>query len=85
MVNKLWTFGGKGAPGREETKADKVDKGEFVRFALLNIGTLLLSIGLLYALKAGMGLDPLLAKIGVTAVTVVVNYVGSKLWVFRGQ
>ena len=85
VVNKLWTFGGKGAAGAENRKAGKVDKKEFARFVLVNIGTLLLSIVLLYVLKTGLGLHPLIAKIGVTAITVVVNYIGSKLWVFRSQ
>ncbi|RAV06651.1 GtrA family protein [Paenibacillus sp. YN15] len=85
VVNKLWTFGGKAALGGEKANAGKVDKGEFARFVLVNLATLLLSIGLLYILKTGLGFHPLVAKIGVTAVTVVVNYIGSKLWVFRGQ
>ncbi len=85
VVNKLWTFGGKGTAGEENRKAGRVDKGEFARFVLVNIGTLLLSIALLYVLKTGLSLHPLIAKIGVTAVTVVVNYIGSKLWVFRGK
>lgn len=85
VVNKLWTFGGKPEAGGENPKAAKVDKGEFARFVLVNIGTLLLSIALLYVLKTGLGFHPLVAKIGVTAVTVVVNYIGSKLWVFRSR
>lgn len=94
MVNKLWTFGGgRGAPGKAATPpgspgtpgAARSDKGEFVRFAVVNVFTLLLSIVLLYTLKTGLQVDPLIAKIGVTAVTVVVNYIGSKLWVFRGK
>lgn len=85
VVNKLWTFGGKGNGGTENRKAVTVDKGEFARFVLVNIGTLLLSIALLYVLKTGLGFHPLIAKIGVTAVTVVVNYIGSKLWVFRSR
>lgn len=86
VVNKLWTFGGgKGAASTETRKAGKVDKREFARFAVVNIGTLLLSVALLYVLKTGLGFHPLVAKIGVTAVTVVVNYIGSKLWVFRSR
>lgn len=86
VVNKLWTFNGKGPSGQENAAAaGKVDKEEFGRFVLLNVGTLLLSIGMLYVLKTGLSFHPLVAKIGVTAVTVVVNYVGSKLWVFRGK
>lgn len=85
VVNKLWTFGAKGTAGGEQQQTVKVDKGEFARFALVNIGTLLLSIALLYVLKTRLGFHPLVAKIGVTAVTVVVNYIGSKLWVFRSR
>lgn len=84
VVNKLWTFKGvKEGEAAGKAASLTADRGEFVRFMLLNAGTLLLSLVLLYWLKSGLGLPALLAKLLVTGVTVVVNYIGSKLWVFR--
>jgi putative flippase GtrA len=84
VVNKLWTFN-KGKEGGQTGKAAPLtaNRAEFVRFAVLNAGTLLLSLALLYLLKSGLELPALLAKLLVTVVTVMVNYIGSKLWVFR--
>ncbi|MNI87017.1 GtrA-like protein [compost metagenome] len=92
VVNKLWTFKGQRPIREEEADQGNAESGnkrlsanrrEFLRFALLNGGTLLLSLVLLYALKSGLGLHALIAKLLVTGVTVVANYIGSKLWVFR--
>lgn len=75
VVNKLWTFKGAGSKSG--------NRKEFIRFVAVNLGSLLLSLVLLYALKSGLGMPALLAKLLVTGVTVIVNYAGSKLWVFR--
>lgn len=85
VVNKLWTFKGAGlSPEKGGSTGGRKDSGEFLRFMAVNIGTLLLSLLFLYILKSGLGLNALLAKLLVTGVTVIVNYIGSKLWVFRG-
>lgn len=73
FVNKFWTFGDKSSRGG----------GQFVRFVLLNGTTLCVSLGLLYVLTDRLHLHPLAGKLLVTVVTVVINYAGSKLWVFR--
>lgn len=72
LVNKCWTF-----------QDRRSGVGQFVRFALLNGGTLLLSLGLLYVFADGLGFDPLLSKGVVTLFTVVANFAGSRWWVFR--
>jgi putative flippase GtrA len=82
IVNKLWTFRVRSSPSAGSRYKHGI-KAEFIRFLLLNLATLLLSITLLYLLKDGLGIQALAAKLLVTAVTVVVNYAGSKLWVFR--
>jgi putative flippase GtrA len=92
VVNKLWTFKGQvhdnekakgGSASASRGTGFSANRGEFLRFVLLNAATLLLSLLLLYMLKSGLGLHALLAKLLVTGVTVVANYIGSKLWVFR--
>lgn len=84
VVNKFWTFKSTNSgAGATADKSVSRGAGEFFRFVLLNVGTLLLSLVCLYGLKTGLGLHELLAKLLVTGVTVVVNYVGSKLWVFH--
>lgn len=78
-VNKLWTFRGQGSARGDRRRLG----GELLRFVALNGASLLLSLALLYLLKDGLGFPALLAKLLVTVCTVVVNYAGSKLWVFR--
>lgn len=58
---------------------------QFVRFAALNLGVLLLSLALLFVLVSVIELSPLVSKLMVTAVTVIVNFVGSRKWVFVKQ
>lgn len=85
VVNKLWTFKGQehGQGDGRKAKAGGFDRKEFIRFAGLNGATLLLSLLLLYGFKSGLGLNSFLAKLAVTGFTVLANYAGSKLWVFR--
>lgn len=73
FVNKYWTFGERTSQGGGR---------QFVRFALLNGATLSASLGLLYMFTGRLHLHPLAGKLLVTAVTVVLNFAGSKLWVF---
>lgn len=76
FVNKFWTFGERGS--REQSG----NRGQFFRFAVLNGFSLALSLVLLYIMSHMMGLHPLLSKVVVTGFTTVVNFAGSKLWVF---
>ncbi|WP_438445935.1 GtrA family protein [Gorillibacterium sp. sgz5001074] len=79
IVNRSWTF--RRAEGSE---AESRRMGEeFVRFLILNVGTLLLSLAVLYLLKDGLDIPTPVAKVLLTGFTVAANYVGSKLWVFR--
>ncbi|WJH34895.1 GtrA family protein [Paenibacillus sp. CC-CFT747] len=75
LLNRSWTF-------RERQGARGA---QAVRFLLLNAVTLGLSLLLLYAFKTGLGLHPMAAKVIVTIFTTLVNFAGSKLWVFRAE
>lgn len=72
FLNRSWTFRSK----------DRVFSAQLVRFAVANLVVLLLSV-LLIELLVCWGLGVLVAKLLVTAVTMVINFVLSRLWVFR--
>ncbi|TCM88605.1 putative flippase GtrA [Paenibacillus sp. BK033] len=78
-LNSLITF--KGASKKEG--AVKAGSGRAVRFILLNAAVLGVSMLLLYELTETVGLGPLTAKLLATVVTVVLNFAGSKWWVFK--
>ncbi|MFX3631643.1 MAG: GtrA family protein [Candidatus Pristimantibacillus sp.] len=67
----------------EERTGTSFDRGQMIRFVSLNLGVLSLSLVLLYVLTDILGANALLAKFVVTCLTVLLNFVGSKKWVFR--
>jgi putative flippase GtrA len=73
LLNKYWTFAQKG----------RVHPKQAVRFIVLNICTLLLSLGLLALFADRLHLSLWLAKLLATGVTMVFSYAGNKLWVFQ--
>lgn len=71
ICNKYWTFGQKKRSGRQ-----------LVLFIILNLAVF--GLGLVcYKLLAGYNIDGLPAKIITTPVTLIVNFLGNKLIVFR--
>lgn len=74
VVNRSWTF---------QTK-ERFFSGEMVRFLTLGGLMLALSTGLLY-LFTHLGLSGMIAKLITTGLVLVVNFLLSKLWVFRSQ
>ncbi|WP_336776654.1 GtrA family protein [Paenibacillus sp. MMO-58] len=79
VLNSLITF--KGASKRDSEY--KADRGRAIRFILLNAAVLGVSMLLLYELTKAAGLGPFTAKLLATGVTVVLNFAGSKWWVFK--
>jgi putative flippase GtrA len=73
LLNKYWTFAQKG----------RVQPKQAVRFIVLNLCTLLLSLGLLALFADRLHRSLWLAKLLATGITTVFNYVGNKLWVFQ--
>jgi putative flippase GtrA len=73
--NRSWTF-------RTE---ERFFSSTLARFLALNLSMLLFSTGILYlAINLG-GLPKIPAKITATGVTMVVNFLVSRFWVFRRQ
>lgn len=63
----------------------RTDWAQALKFLAVNLVSLGVSIVLLGFLKERLGLNALVAKVLVTAVTTLLNFVGSKLWVFRAE
>ena len=72
-LNKKWTF----------QQKERLDKGQLVRFVLVNLLALGVSSGLLYLLREGLFMNLYGAKLLATAGSQIVNFVGNKLLVFR--
>jgi putative flippase GtrA len=71
-LNKYWTFAQKG----------RLEPKQAIRFALLNLGSLLLSLALLVFFRDQWMMKVLVAKLLTTVITTLLNYAGNKLWVF---
>ncbi|WP_052339474.1 GtrA family protein [Gorillibacterium massiliense] len=99
LLNKYWTFRHKktgeqeipapisnyqtSAPRSGFARPSRSSWLQALRFAILNAANLGLSVLLLGLFTSRMGLSSLAAKAVVTVFTMLVNFAGSKLWVFR--
>lgn len=72
FFNRRWTF----------RMAGKTRIVELARFIAVNGFSLLASAGLLYILHDANHLDLGISKIAATGVSVILNFIGSRLWVF---
>jgi len=75
IMNKLWTF---------ESKKSKIGTHvQLVKFALVNLASLVLSLIGMKILNGNLEINKYYAKVAVTALTQIVNYLGYKIWVFK--
>lgn len=75
LLNKYWTFQKKNVPGR----------AEIFKFITVNALALLVSSISLYVASHYLGLNMLICKTIATGMSFVVNYAGSKFWVFKDE
>lgn len=75
--NKKVTF-------RDRDRGNKkgFDRMQLVRFIVLNLVVLGISVLLIHILTDSLGIQVLIAKVLVTFVTVIINFFGSRKWVF---
>ncbi|USB32345.1 GtrA family protein [Paenibacillus sp. YPG26] len=76
ILNSRWTF-------REERNQNRKD--ELLRFVLVNLAALTISTFVLNTLSASTGMNLALCKLAATAVSILVNYAGSRYLVFGQQ
>lgn len=77
ILNKKVTF-----RDRQKAEQPSFDRMQLVKFILLNLVSLGVSLVLMHVLADRLGMQVLLSKVLVTGVTVVINFVGSRKWVF---
>jgi len=73
FINKNWTFG----------KRRNYNKPETLRFIIVNLSSLAISTLGLYLLYDLAGINEYISKIIVAFVTIIINYFGNKLFVFK--
>jgi putative flippase GtrA len=72
LLNKVWTF-----------RSCGLSYGEVIRFAVINLASLGISVLALTLLHDTAGLGLAAAKGGATVIALAGNFLGNKLWVFR--
>ncbi|MCM3771362.1 GtrA family protein [Priestia aryabhattai] len=73
LLNRAWTFQQQG----------KRRKHEFLKFTMLNVVTLIVTSFLLTLFHYKFNISLPYSKILVTIVSIVLNYIGTRFWVFR--
>jgi len=76
VTNKIWVFRALDFSGKEVAK-------EFLKFASSRLVTYVIDTVLLILLVYTLHYDPLLSKVFTSVIVVILNYVASKLMVFR--
>ena len=76
IINKNWTF-----KNNINNKSNK--KSEMLKFFIVQGTSLLLGIAGMFALNVNLGLNEYLSKAIISCVTLVINYSGNKLFVFK--
>lgn len=73
VLNKNWTFRSKGGD----------IKKEFIKFLAVNLTSLSLSLVLMWIFHDIMGLQKMVCKVLIACFTILINYFGNRIWVFR--
>lgn len=71
LLNRSWTFRG-----------SSQSSGQLVRFSALNVSTLSITYGLLVYFHQSLVWPLLICKLFATGASVVINYLGNRLWIF---
>src|ERR1700730_10634557 len=72
IMNRTWTFQQRGQYS-----------GQLIKFIAVNLLTLLITYGLLLLFNRYVGWSMLFSKLIATGMSLIVNFAGSRLWVFR--
>lgn len=76
VTNKLWVFESKSWHG-------KIVLVEMGNFFLARVATGILDMVFMWLLVDVVVIEEMIAKVGVNVLVIVLNYVASKLWIFR--
>lgn len=70
---------------QDQAQKDDSDRMQLLKFIILNLAVLGISVLLMHLLTDRFGIQVLLSKVLVTFVTVIINFFGSRKWVFQGR
>ncbi len=73
LVNRSWTF----------KTSSRFFSFQMVKFVISNLLTLAVSIGMLKLLIDFMGFGTIFAKLPTVCVTILLNFILSRFWVFK--
>lgn len=76
LTNKPWVF-------KSHDWSMKVVAPELAKFVACRLGSLIMSVAILFVFTDLMGFDGNVMKLAASVLVVIVNYVGSKLLVFK--
>ncbi|MNE65044.1 GtrA-like protein [compost metagenome] len=79
IMNRTITF----ASILHERQTKKIELKRFIRFGVLNLTVLVISLLSLFLLVNIMGVHPIIAKLIVTGMTVTISFYASRKWIFR--
>lgn len=77
ILNKKVTF-----KDHKRGSKEGFDKAQLLKFIILNLVVLGISLLLMHLLADKLGIQVLISKVLVTFVTVIINFFGSRKWVF---
>jgi putative flippase GtrA len=77
ILNKKVTF-----LDRNRGNKEGFDRVQLLKFIVLNLVVLGISLLLMHLLTDQLGIQVLISKVLVTFVTVIINFIGSRKWVF---
>jgi putative flippase GtrA len=77
LFHNYWTFANKDGRIGNNPRGSQV-----IRFVLLNLMSLSIALLLLKGIHEVLGINVLLSKVVVTFFTTILNFIGSKKWVF---
>lgn len=76
ITNKLYVFESKSWRGQKALK-------EFIDFFIARVSTLFIDTLLMWLFIEILSINSILSKIVVNVIVIVVNYIASKLWIFK--
>ena len=82
LLNKNWTFRDQQARSKRE-KRGYYNKTEMLKFLLVNGGSIIINTLGVYIFYDILGVNKYLCKIPIAFLTVIINYFGNKLFVFK--
>lgn len=77
ILNKKVTF-----RDRNRGQKEGFDRVQLLKFIVLNLVVLGISLVLMHLLTDKLGIEVLISKVLVTCITVIINFFGSRKWVF---